>query len=67
MSLAHDLSAVKFDGFILGQRTQISRANDDGQCALVLNGALYAWLDEAYTQEMVEDMIYDYVQARDGG
>ena len=66
MSFAHNLNAVRFDGFILGQRTQISRPNDDGQCALVLNGALYAWLPEEYTQEMVEDFIYDYVKARDG-
>jgi hypothetical protein len=66
MSLNHNLSAVQFDGFILGQRTQISRPNDDGQCALALNGALYAWLPSDYTQEQVEDFIYDYVRARDG-
>ena len=66
MSLAHNLSAVVFDGFILGQRTQISRPNDDGRHALYLNGHLYAWLSSDFTQEQVEDFIYDYLRAREG-
>jgi hypothetical protein len=66
MSLSHALGALEFDGFVLGQRTQISRANDDGQHALYLNGTLYAWLPANYSQELLEEFIYDYVRARDG-
>ena len=66
MSLAHNLNAVIFDGFILGQRTQITRPNDDGLHVLVLNGQPYAWLPANFDQEQVEDLIYDYIQARDG-
>ncbi len=66
MSLAHNLNAIIFDGFILGQRTQITRPNDDGLHAVYLNGALYAWLPPDFQQEDVEDLIYDYIKARDG-
>ena len=30
------------------------------------NGTIYAWLPPDYTQEQLEDFIYDYIQARDG-
>jgi hypothetical protein len=66
MSLGHNLNAVIFDGFILGQRTQISRPNDDGFHALVLNGEFYAWLPPGFDQQQVEDLIYDYIEARNG-
>jgi hypothetical protein len=66
MSHSPILNAVVWDGIILGQRTQISRPNEDGRHALYLNGQVYAWLPADYDQEMVEDFIYDYIKARDG-
>jgi hypothetical protein len=66
MALGHNLNAVEFDGVILGQRTQITRANDDGQHGLYLNGEFYAWLPPDYDQEQVEDLILDYWRARNG-
>lgn len=62
----HNLNAVIFDGVILGQRAQITRPNDDGLHALYLNGAVYAWLSPGFDQEQVEDLIYDYIRAREG-
>lgn len=62
----HHLNAVIWDGIILGQRIQISRPNDDGKHALYINGRPYAFMAPDYDQELVEDLIYDYIRARDG-